>query len=146
MAESEDVLDRNAFFASFAIHARSLYWFLTNNNNNEVRACDYTKTYRPPKGPKVANVTERTNQQVAHLSSKRLIEEERKLNYRNCRELSGWIEEHIALFAQYLEEPFASNFKPEKHEYKQTTLTIQGVTASSATLSIITMIHQNQEL
>ena len=145
MAKSEDVLDRNAFFASFAIHARSLYWFLTNNNNNEVRACDYTQKYRPPKGPKVANVTERINQQVAHLSSKRLVEEERRLNYRNCREISDWIEEHIALFAQALEEPFTSHFKPGKHEYKETTLTIQGVTASSATISMTSTVHPQQK-
>jgi hypothetical protein len=145
MAEAEDVLDRNAFFESFAIHARSLYWFLINKKESEVRALDYTKTYRPPKGPKVASINDRINEQVAHFSSKRNVEEERKLNYRNCQKIAEWIEKYIALFAQALAEPFVSHFKPGKHEYKQTSITIQGATASSITRSVISAMYPPQK-
>jgi hypothetical protein len=93
-------LDWNAYFESFAVHARNLYDFLTNDGGcNNFKARDFDPQF---KASKLDNVFSLFNSGVFHLGKSRPTEEDDKINVCRAAKVRDWIEQNFSAFKSNL--------------------------------------------
>jgi hypothetical protein len=84
----------NALYESFAVHARNLYDFLRNEDDQRnFKASDYIKEFDCGKLT-IKGKIDRMQQQVLHLGKQRVMpESQRRVNADDVKDIQKWIEE-----------------------------------------------------
>jgi hypothetical protein len=102
-------LDWNICVESFAVHARVLYEFLTNDTSSQnFRARDYVRDFKAPKTNDTKGIFDRVHRQVLHLAKNRSSEAAGKIILADVEKAKQWIEDHFKIFIGSLEEPYRS--------------------------------------
>ncbi len=98
-----DQLGWNAFFESFAIHARNLYDFLRNEGkSNNYRASDFAENYKKPDHNIEFN---KLDPSVFHLGKDR-VRRKIKVRMNNIEILAGWIDENHLTWHRQLKKEY----------------------------------------
>jgi hypothetical protein len=125
-----DPLGWNAFYESFAIHARNLYDFFRNEGGgNNFKARDFANDYVRPSANAKFN---RLDPSVFHLGKQRTGEDQ-KLSMQDLVDLAKWISTQHGRWHQKLDEKFKGKVCREigKVQY----IFSNGVTVSTACTS-----------
>jgi hypothetical protein len=102
-------LEWNICVESFAVHARVLYEFLTNDTiSQNFRARDYVRDFKAPKTNDTIGIFDRVHRQVLHLAKNRSSEAAGKIILADVEKAKQWIEDHFKIFIGSLEEPYRS--------------------------------------
>jgi hypothetical protein len=111
----KDPLAWNAMLESFAVHARNLYWFLTNKRNHQEDhvACEFAENYMVPNASDMTGPFQRLNQQVMHLGRQRKKVNADKFQTHHAEKVSNWIERAMLKFRDALAPEVRHNFKLE---------------------------------
>jgi len=98
--------DWNAFMESFCIHARNLKMFVTNDtgvNNSCVIARDFVKfDCKVPSN--LTGAFQRINEQIAHLTKRRVVNPTDKFDIDDARNVHGWLIPAMQKFIAALDE------------------------------------------
>jgi hypothetical protein len=101
-------LDWNAYFQSFAVNARNLYGFLTNDDKSEnFKAKDFIE-FKATKTDNSISMFQRLNPQVFHLGKNRPTDQEKQANLDHAKQVSNWIETNFAAFINGLGVEYGS--------------------------------------
>lgn len=99
--------ERNMHIECFILHARNLLEFFKNKNHSDVDPRRFTNTSYNPDGNFINNSLERKmNQQISHLTSDRIKNNENQLIAKNFHEISISIEDEIKRFEACLKPQF----------------------------------------
>jgi hypothetical protein len=107
----------NAMSESFAVHARSLYHFLTNRTDHLDRDhiakhfADYTA--QDP-NEKIWDTLKRIQWQILHLGRQRTIVDREKFKTGSAEEVLRWIEPRILEFKKALPDSVRRHLNPDK--------------------------------
>ena len=97
----------NAFLEAFAVHARNLQFFLTNDKDSRnYRAEDFNEHFRATKPP--VQIKDKVSVYIVHPGTNRSEEAKDKFNLDRANRAMPWIERE---FARFLEELPASDKK-----------------------------------
>jgi hypothetical protein len=96
----------NALYESFAVHARNLYVFLTNEDGPNARAKDFVPAFRAEKDDHTKSIHQRFLAQVFHLGPKRPQLSEQKVGLSDISIYFSWIERNLESFWGELKEPY----------------------------------------
>lgn len=134
----------NAHFESFAVHARNLYGFLTNDSGQgNYNASDFVPHFRSAKTDLTKGAFPKLLFQVLHLGKRRPTSTHGKFTLDICRQFYSWIEENFKMFTDQLGEPYASAWAGRSTgPAKPTSLMVQigdGAKASSQPTSVGTV-------
>ncbi|TPK99031.1 MULTISPECIES: hypothetical protein [unclassified Mesorhizobium] len=105
-------LSWNAHFESFAVHARSLYEFLTDGGDSRNFMAKHFGVAAAKKTD-MSGTINRMNEQVMHLTKNRFSENEMKVTLSDAGRVARWIEEKISAFAKALKEPYSNVWNEE---------------------------------
>lgn len=108
VCELSQSLDRFAFYESFAVHARNLYSFLTNDEDpRNYRAREFIDGFESD-GGELHGKIQRMNTQVQHMGKSRAGDDDpdKKIKTGDCETVARWIEEHMQRFLSQLGEPY----------------------------------------
>jgi hypothetical protein len=130
--------DYNAFYESWAIHARNLYNFLCNEDGTNRQAREYVPTFRASKTDLTIAIAIRLRSQVLHLAKTRPNQPPKKMSLSRMEEFSNWVESNFAAFLGALEKPFSSSWSDPDPRQPTILLANHTLTASSADPIIIT--------
>lgn len=97
MLKPQFYLDWNAFYESFAVHARNLANFLTNDDRKNFKACDFVQNFKARKG-NLAKITSMLDMQVFHLVKDRPVTNTGKFNTEHAKKVLDWIEDEMTNF------------------------------------------------
>lgn len=100
--------DRCAFYESFAVHARNLYNFLTNDEDSRnYRADEFVYGFES-KGNELHGKIQRMNIQVQHMGKARVgdSDSEDKITTVDCETVARWIEKNLQRFLNQLQAPY----------------------------------------
>jgi hypothetical protein len=100
-------MDWNAYFESFAVHARNLYYFLTNEDGPNRRARDFTSQFKASKTSETIRVFDKVHGQILHLGRNRPDDPSKKANLDSAQRLSDWIENNFKAFIDGLGPEYA---------------------------------------
>ena len=104
----------NAMYESFAVHARNLFVFLKNSDNNKnMRASDYISDFKVNVPPAINSVRLSLDPHVLHLGKIRK-ESDRKPHVEKLNKLYVWLGENLARFGAELPDKFRKHWQPEK--------------------------------
>jgi hypothetical protein len=132
ISQAQQQLDWNAYFESFAIHARGLYHFLVNDGDPRNFEAKHFASYKAKKTNETIRVFEKIHFQVLHMGKRR--EESEKVTLNDVAAVTKWVEENINGFASQLNEPYRSKWDPnEANVPKEESLMVMGPTMASAT-------------
>ena len=86
-------MEYSAFYECFAVHARNLYYFVTNKDKDSQNfsAEDFIRGFRVP-STGMDQTIRRINNQVFHLGKGRPIAPKEKVPFGRVREIGQWIE------------------------------------------------------
>jgi len=119
--QAEESQGKNALLESFAIHVRNLRSFFckkSTNLQNEMLAIDYLKDWTPPRSEYLDKLEGKINEQISHLSYKRLtISEEAK-----SWEIDLIVEEIRKLLVAFLEKVPETHLGGKMHQLKASRL------------------------
>jgi hypothetical protein len=101
MQQQQHYLSWNAHFESFAVHARNLANFLSNNDTGNFRAVDFVHGYKARKGD-LSGPLALLEKQVFHLSKQRPIAVVDKFNTDKAKAVFAWIEQAMTDFLSKL--------------------------------------------
>jgi hypothetical protein len=93
--------DWNAYYESFAVHARNLYVFLTNDEAGNRKAKEYVD-YQAQKTCRTISVFQKMRAQVLHPGKNRSTGTEEKANLGDAQAIAKWIGESFSEFAEKL--------------------------------------------
>jgi len=135
-------LEWNICMESFAVHARILYEFLTNDKNaRNFRANEYVPHFDAPKTDDTKSVFDRVNRQVLHLAKNRPNEASGKIILTDVDKAMQWIEHHFKIFVDSLEEPYRSCWNEDAATPPKNGLllevTISAEPSSTSSISIV---------
>jgi hypothetical protein len=108
LSQIEDQLDWNTYYESFAVHARNLYRFLTNEE--DVQAAHFVKGYKAGKTHETVSAFQRLPLQVFHMSLHRPPTGSRrgaKVDADARDAVLSWIENQMNDFIGKLQAPYA---------------------------------------
>jgi hypothetical protein len=95
----EEQLDSNAFLESFAVHARNLVEFLSNEAQEEARrACDYIPAFKAPNQARILRALARLEKQILCMSALRTTGPQGRFDIEDAHELYGWLVPTILKF------------------------------------------------
>jgi hypothetical protein len=110
----------NACIESFAIHARALIDFFNGRKGGD--AADYTRGYTPFVGGQVRKtLTDKLNQQIAHITEKRVNSDEEKLNTQDIQDLRLLLDAEIASFVRCLLPTYSDVWDTKKRHPRSWT-------------------------
>jgi hypothetical protein len=139
MLQKQHYLSWNAHFESFAVHARNLVNFLTNNDTGNCKASEFVQGYRARIGDDQGAMT-KLREQVFHLGKKRPRHVVDKFNTEHAKKVYNWIEKNFADFLSELGDlrPHFDDRKadPAKDEAAYITTGPTGPGAYACTASI----------
>ena len=95
-------LDWNALYESFAVHARNLYVFLTNEDGPNARAKDFVPAFKAEKDDQTKSVHQRFLAQIFHLGPKRPRLSQAKIGLSDINVYFSWIERNFGSFLDQL--------------------------------------------
>ena len=135
-------LDWNAFFESFAVHARNLYRFLTNDDKPNYHANDFAVGFKATKTDTTKSTFEKLNQQVLHFGKWRPADNSKKANVADAEFVARWIEQNLRAFQAALDPNYQAAWnsssvgalKVESHKAPTTIGSSQTTTHSTATI------------
>ena len=131
--------DWNAYYESFAVHARNLYEFLTNGDGN-AKAHEFVPDFKAKKDQSVTvPIFSKLGAQVHHLSPSRPSEEEKKVQLTDAQAIHAWIEKHFAEFVSTLPEnmkPFWNEARSKPPTEDDMYVIVTGPTGPSASATI----------
>jgi hypothetical protein len=109
-------LDWNAYYESFALHARNLFVFLTNGKGSTNFVAEDFVAFTAEKD---ANVQKLINQdlhwQVFHFGKQRKSDPEKKVGTEGRQEIFDWVERNFKRFERALAKTeFAEHWYPER--------------------------------
>ena len=103
----------DAFYASFVVHARNLYHFLTNEGGySNYKASDFVPSFKATKNSTTIKANLKLHSEVLHLGKTRSGNSREKLNLRDCSKLNDWLENQLEIFLGKLSEPCRSLGQP----------------------------------
>jgi len=102
MQQQQHYLSWNAHFESFAVHARNLTRFLTNNDKGNFKANEFASEYRAQIGDESGPMS-RLQRQVFHLAKRRPKDVVAKFDIDDAKGVIDWIETNFADFLSKLE-------------------------------------------
>lgn len=108
LSQVADQADWNAFYESFAVHARNLYYFLTNEE--ELQARHFVTDYKAVKTNETKGPLQRLALQVFHLSKDRPPTSSRrgaKIDAEDRQAVYSWIEDQMTDFVRQLPKSYA---------------------------------------
>jgi hypothetical protein len=109
-----DAYDWNAYHESFAVHARDLKSFLTNDpDRKNFHAVDFTSYYKPDKPGDLASVFQDLDRQVLHMGRLRTTESERKVSTDDAHRIFDWINPALQDFVNALPDSYRSIWNHE---------------------------------
>ena len=91
-------LDWNAMYESFAVHARNLYMFLTNEDGSNAKANDFVSAFRAEKDDQTKGIHQRFLTRVFRLRPKRPFLSEEKIGISDINIYFCWIEKNLESF------------------------------------------------
>jgi hypothetical protein len=98
----------NAFFESFAVHARNLYHFLTNESGQgNFNASDFIPGFACKKTSKTKQLYPKQLSQIFHLGKARPNNAPQKITLEDCAQLNTWLDAQFTLFVDRLEPPYS---------------------------------------
>jgi len=104
----------NALYESFAVHARILFDFLTNDAHSEnMQASDYNSAFEAKDPGAVRGVKNSLNPHVLHLAKIRK-EADRKPHIDRLKKLYVWLDENLIRFGHELPQNFSKHWHPER--------------------------------
>jgi hypothetical protein len=103
----------NANFVAFAVYARNLYDFLTNDKDSRIfKAEDYV-SFDADKRP-ISGIMNNLHQQALHPGKQRIGgNDASKVGFNKVKMVNAWVEENMKNFIAKLEQPYADIWKPE---------------------------------
>lgn len=111
MENTKHELDWNAFYESFAVHARILYDFLTNEKDSRnFKASDYVEEFEADKRDAAISIFKDLNAQVFHLGKRRPYVNSDKVCLPQAQKVYAWIKANFENFIDQLSEPYRSNW------------------------------------
>jgi hypothetical protein len=137
MGSVTDQFDWNAFFVSFAVHARNLYKFLTNRDGSNVKARDYVADFKH--GSHEFSIA-KWDQAVLHLAKARPSEADRKVDYDDAIVAHRWATKEFSRFLDMLGEPYKSSWEQRATKEAQCftiryNLPVHSMSSSSSSVS-----------
>lgn len=108
-------LDWNAAHAAFAVSARNLVAFLTNNEkgSNNFQANDFAASFRSRKG-ELASTINKVDPQLFHLGKSRPTEAKGKFDTADAKIVLDWIENEMAKFLAALSSEKRALWKEDR--------------------------------
>jgi hypothetical protein len=97
MFPTQHRLSWNEHFAAFAVYARSLEKFLTNDDKGNLKARDFMD-FEATKGRNIDGPMQLLDRQVFHLAKGRPTEAEDKFSLENAKAVYEWVKENFADF------------------------------------------------
>lgn len=108
----ENQLEWNAFYESFVVHARNLYFFLTNKGEgSDYNASDFVAEFKSAKDDLTIGKFQKMHHQVLHMGKHRPKEGSTKLNRGNCEDVYRWMEGAMRNFIGQLEKPYDQTWR-----------------------------------
>jgi hypothetical protein len=104
MLQQQHYLSWNAHFESFAVHARNLVNFLTNNDKKNFEAKDFVPSYRKARIGDLQGAMTKLREQVFHLAKRRPSTPVGKFDTENAKDVYEWIESNFVKFLGELGE------------------------------------------
>jgi hypothetical protein len=99
MHREENQSEWNSAFVAFAVHARNLVDFLTNEKNpRNFNASDFTNGYEEPKDIAIRGTMDKLHRDVFHLGKLRPRAVMEKINIERVGHLYGWLAKAIPIF------------------------------------------------
>jgi hypothetical protein len=108
-----NALDWNAYFVAFAVYARNLHNFLTNDDDSRnFKADDFVDQFKATKLPKEIRslMSQSLHLQVFHLGKSRPIGAAEKVDVSRARQLGCWLETNFASFIEGLAPEYQSEW------------------------------------
>jgi hypothetical protein len=94
--------DWNAYYESFAVHARNVSTFLSNGDNNNVSAGHFIAGFKERTPANLTGPLGQLNNQVLHIGPTRPTESEKKVNVEKATEIYRWLSEKLEGFKNRL--------------------------------------------
>ena len=117
LAGPQTQMDWNALLVAFAVYARNLYYFLTNGDTQNLKACDFVPSFKAEKTDETKAVFQRLRDQVFHLGKSRPVgKSAKKAGLDDADAAFNWIEKHFAAFIDKLNEPYRSRWSWRRAE------------------------------
>jgi len=99
----ESNFDRNCFLETFVLHARTLYLFLTNDDDSRSFGVkDFVPGFNSKKSDLTKGLFQKIHAQVLHLAKRRPFDAVEKFNSDNCVELYRWLDQELKEFLAML--------------------------------------------
>jgi hypothetical protein len=122
ISAEQSTCDWNAYYESFAVHARNLYKFL--GNEDDVRACDFVPGFSAAKSDETKRTFPDLLKQVLHLSQVRPSAAEQKVQLDDAREFHAWLDKHFSDFLGKLPLAHKKHWNAERSVSPKDILTI----------------------
>jgi hypothetical protein len=109
-----DASDWNAYFVAFAVYARNLHDFLTNDpDSRNFNAKDFVDEFEATKLPKEIRslMSQSLHLQVFHLGKSRPTDVAEKVDVDRARQLGCWLETNFASFIDGLAPAYRSEWR-----------------------------------
>jgi hypothetical protein len=149
MLQKQHYLSWNAHFESFAVHARNLVNFLTDNDTGNFKASEFAQAYKAKIGDCQGAMTKLLSQ-VFHLGKKRPRDVVGKFNTQHAKQVRDWIEKNFADFLNKLSGEQRALFNedkadPTKDEATYITTGPTGPGAYACTASLAVQTHSTSD-
>ena len=109
ISNGQEQLEYNTNYVAFMVHARNMYWFLTNRvEQGDYSAHDFVQNFKSPKTDLTKSVSQRVNPQVFHLDEERPALGPDKINSADCYVFFSWLVVEFRRFESQLPSPIRS--------------------------------------
>jgi hypothetical protein len=152
MLERQYYLSWNAYYESFAVHARNLVQFLSNDDKGNFKAREFIPTFSAKK-VKLGSAMQDLTNQVFHLAKDRPSTPVDKFNTEHAKRVCEWIEHHFSDFLSKLSPGQRQMFDDKKADpstdestHQTTGPTLPAAPQSACTSALIgTQTHTTHE-
>lgn len=114
---TQPALRWNAMFEAFAVHARAMYDFLTNDKDaRNVRAVDFAPEFKASKVAEAQGKINALQGQVFHPGKRRVDGDKLKLSVSDAERIGEWVEDNMDRFIRNLPRELDQAYRPEEAE------------------------------
>jgi hypothetical protein len=138
-------LEWNVNYGAFALYARNLHWFLTNNKGRDglprkVRGCDYASHFKADDSL-IAQVMDDLHEQVYHPGAQRLVIA-KGTGRDKADKVFRWVEEWMDKFIdQIRRSPYRSAWDEDRADPLKIAATPDGQQTDSTLPPKVTVVH-----
>jgi hypothetical protein len=100
----------NVHYESFAVHARNLYYFLTNGDGTNAKAYEFVPGFKADRTATTIAIFPKLSAQVLHLSPSRPTEAEKKVQLDDAKKFHAWIVLNFSKFVEALSPELRSHW------------------------------------